>query len=75
MPYLTFAGDQGHRLASEFAAAAVRGGVYLHPRHNWFISAAMTDADVSRALTVTDQAFAAVAAAAHQNFAPKEGSA
>ena len=70
MPYLTFAGDHGHRLASEFAAAAIRGGVYLHPRHNWFISAAMTDADVTRALTVTDQAFAAVAAVADDNVAP-----
>ena len=70
MPYLTFAGDQGHRLASEFAAASMRGGVYLHPRHNWFISAAMTDADVTRALTVTDHAFAAVAAVAHDNVAP-----
>jgi glutamate-1-semialdehyde 2,1-aminomutase len=67
MPYLTFAGDQGHRLASEFAAAAMRGGVYLHPRHNWFISAAMTEADVTRALAVTDEAFAAVAAVAHKN--------
>ncbi len=64
MPYLTFAGDQGHRLASVFAAAAMRGGVYLHPRHNWFISAAMTEADVTRALAVTDEAFAAVAAVA-----------
>ncbi len=60
----------GSRLASEFAAAAMRGGVYLHPRHNWFISAAMTDADVTRALTVTEQAFAAVAAVAHDNVAP-----
>ncbi|MGO8958601.1 MAG: aminotransferase class III-fold pyridoxal phosphate-dependent enzyme [Streptosporangiaceae bacterium] len=70
MPYLTFAGDQGHRLASEFAAAAMRGGVYLHPRHNWFISAAMTEADVTRALAVTDEAFAVVAAAATDNLAP-----
>ena len=75
MPYLTFAGDQAHRLGSEFAAAAMRGGVYLHPRHNWFISAAMTEADVTRALAVTDEAFAAVAAVAHDTVAPKEGSA
>jgi glutamate-1-semialdehyde 2,1-aminomutase len=65
MPYLTFAGDEGHRLASVFAAAAMRGGVYLHPRHNWFISAAMTESDVTRALAVTDEAFTAVAAVAH----------
>jgi glutamate-1-semialdehyde 2,1-aminomutase len=60
MPYLTFAGDRGHQLASTFAAAAIRAGAYLHPRHNWFISAAMTDADLAKALSATDEAFAAV---------------
>jgi glutamate-1-semialdehyde 2,1-aminomutase len=60
MPYLTFAGDEGHRLADVFAAQALRGGVYLHPRHNWFVSAAMTGDDLALALEATDQAFAAV---------------
>jgi glutamate-1-semialdehyde 2,1-aminomutase len=60
MPYLTFAGDQGHGLASTFAAAAVQAGAYLHPRHNWFISAAMTEADLAAALAATDAGFAAV---------------
>ena len=62
MPYLTFAGDRDHALASIFAAAAMRAGVYLHPRHNWFISAAITDADLAKALAATDVAFAAVQA-------------
>jgi glutamate-1-semialdehyde 2,1-aminomutase len=66
MPYLTFAGDSGHQLASTFAAAAIRAGVYLHPRHNWFISAAMTDADLAKALSATDEAFAAVQARQHE---------
>jgi glutamate-1-semialdehyde 2,1-aminomutase len=60
MPYLTFAGDRNHEQASAFAAAAMRHGAYLHPRHNWFISAAMTQADLGRALTATEAAFAAV---------------
>ena len=60
MPYLTFAGDRDHALACEFAAHALRGGAFVHPRHNWFVSAAMTDADVALALAATDQAFAAV---------------
>jgi glutamate-1-semialdehyde 2,1-aminomutase len=60
MPYLTFAGDRNHQLASTFAAAAIRHGVYLHPRHNWFISAALTEADLAKALAATDAAFAAV---------------
>jgi glutamate-1-semialdehyde 2,1-aminomutase len=66
MPYLTFAGDRGHQLASTFAAAAIRAGAYLHPRHNWFISAAMTDADLAKALSATDEAFAAVQARQHE---------
>jgi glutamate-1-semialdehyde 2,1-aminomutase len=60
MPYLTFAGDPGHELGSTFAAAAVWAGAYVHPRHNWFISAAMTEADLAAALAATDAGFAAV---------------
>ena len=60
MPYLTFAGDQDHQLAAVFTAQALRGGAYLHPRHNWFVSAAMTGDDLALLLTATDQAFAAV---------------
>jgi glutamate-1-semialdehyde 2,1-aminomutase len=60
MPYLTFAGDRDYELANVFAAQALRGGAYLHPRHNWFVSAAMTGADLALVLEATDQAFAAV---------------
>jgi glutamate-1-semialdehyde 2,1-aminomutase len=60
MPYLTFAGDRDYELANVFTAQALRGGVYLHPRHNWFVSAAMTGADLALVLEATDQAFAAV---------------
>ena len=60
MPYLTFVGDHGHEMASTFAAAAVQAGAYLHPRHNWFISAATTEADLAAALAATDAGFAAV---------------
>jgi glutamate-1-semialdehyde 2,1-aminomutase len=60
MPYLTFAGDADHALASVFAAQAMRGGAYLHPRHNWFVSAALTDDDIAVVLAATDEAFGAV---------------
>ena len=60
MPYLTFAGDRDHELAGVFAAQALRGGAYLHPRHNWFVSAALTGDDLALVLAATDQAFAAV---------------
>jgi glutamate-1-semialdehyde 2,1-aminomutase len=60
MPYLTFAGDRDHALVSEFAAEAMRRGAFIHPRHNWFVSAAMNDADIAMALTATDEAFGAL---------------
>jgi len=60
MPLLIFAGDRDHELSGVFAARALRGGAYLHPRHNWFVSAAMTPGDVALVLEATDQAFAAV---------------
>jgi glutamate-1-semialdehyde 2,1-aminomutase len=60
MPYLTFVGDEDYALGRLFAARALERGAYLHPRHNWFVSAAMTDDDVAAALAATDEAFAAV---------------
>jgi glutamate-1-semialdehyde 2,1-aminomutase len=68
MPYLTFDGDTDHELASVFAARAVRGGAYLHPRHNWFVSAAMTGTDLALVLEATDQAFAAVRKRISQSY-------
>ena len=43
-----------------FAAQAMRRGVYVHRRHNWFVSAAMTDDDIAVVLAATDEAFGAV---------------
>jgi len=57
MPYMSFVGDVDKKLANEFAAGALRHGLFLHPRHNWFISAAMTDADLELALSATNAAF------------------
>jgi len=62
IPFLTFVADEGSFDRSRaFAAACCARGVYLHPHHNWFLSAALTDDDVARVLEVTDQAFAEVA--------------
>lgn len=63
MPYLTFDDDAPgeHNLGDLFAAVSMENGLYLHPRHNWFISAAMTDEDLDLALRATERAFAAVA--------------
>lgn len=60
MPFLTFDGDVEFARANVFAGEAARRGVYLHPWHNWFVSAALSEHDVAQALLVTDDAFAAV---------------
>ena len=57
MPFMTFAGDLDFALADTFARSAVLGGVYLHPRHNWFVSGAMDESDVDRVLETTNAAF------------------
>ena len=60
MPYLSFADDADFGTINRWAAECVSRGVYLHPVHNWFMSAALTDADIDRALEATDLAFAAI---------------
>lgn len=57
MPYMTFADDPDGALISEFCLHALRAGVYLHPRHNWFVSAAITDEELEQALQATAKAF------------------
>ena len=57
MPSLSFVGDRDHAVAGRFCELALRYGVYLHPRHNWFVSAAMTDDDLAMALDATGKAF------------------
>ena len=58
IPFMTFVDDAGSFMRSRvFAAACAARGVYLHPHHNWFLSAALTETDVARVLEVTDAAF------------------
>lgn len=62
MPFLSFAGDTEFQRARVFASTSMEHGVYLHPVHNWFISAALDDDLIDRVLEATDVAFAAVKA-------------
>jgi glutamate-1-semialdehyde 2,1-aminomutase len=61
MPYMTFKADQGKwdRITA-FCAYCATHGIYFHPRHNWFISAAHSEDDVRRTLDVTEAAFKTV---------------
>lgn len=60
MPYLTFVGETERRWTLRFAAECARLGLFLHPKHNWFVSTAITPAVVRDILDITDKAFAAV---------------
>src|SRR5581483_11752941 len=50
MPYLAFAGDENYAKAFVYSASMIEQGVIVHPRHNWFVSAAHTSDDVDRFL-------------------------
>jgi glutamate-1-semialdehyde 2,1-aminomutase len=62
VPWLSFEGDATLEKGIHWAGACLKEGVYLHAWHNWFLSAAHTDADIDRALQGTDAAFAALKA-------------
>lgn len=61
MPYLSFVHETDRELTELWASNMAARGVFLHPRHNWFISTALTVEDVERALAAADVSFAAVA--------------
>src|SRR6201996_2018634 len=62
MPSARFTADDDSRdLADIFTAACGKHGLYLHPRHNWFVSAAMDERDLDQALTAVEAGVDAVA--------------
>lgn len=61
MPQIMFEDDADFALGNRFVTEALRRGVYMHPWHNMFLSAAHTGADIDRILEATDGALAAVA--------------
>lgn len=60
MPMITFENDPDLRLTYAWVAECVKRGVYFHPYHNMFLSAAHTAADVDQTIAVADEAFATV---------------
>jgi glutamate-1-semialdehyde 2,1-aminomutase len=60
MPNLSFPGDVEFAKAKAFSAAMLEHGVIVHPRHNWFLSAAHSDADVDRFLEGAEAGLRAV---------------
>lgn len=62
MPLVLFEGDTAFERGMLFTDVALRHGVYLHPRHNMFLSLAHREADIDEALAATEIAMATVAA-------------
>ena len=61
MPTLLFDDDADCTKGYRFCQEALKRGVYLHPRHNMFLSMAHSDADIDEALQATAQAFEVLA--------------
>lgn len=61
MPLVLFDDDIGSHKGDAFCIAMLAHGVYFHPRHNMFLSAAHTEADIDTALAAAEHGFAAVA--------------
>jgi glutamate-1-semialdehyde 2,1-aminomutase len=62
MPTILFDGDVNYATGERFCQEALKRGVYLHPKHNMFLSTAHTASDIDFALEATEAAFAALAA-------------
>ena len=60
IPFMTFVGDATFEKNRLFCGECARRGVFFHPHHNWFLSAAHTEADIDETLGVTEVAFKAV---------------
>ncbi len=64
MPYLRLTDDPSLMLHQQWCAECTRRGAFFTSHHNWFVSAAHTDADLKQTLQIADEAFQAVAAKA-----------
>jgi glutamate-1-semialdehyde 2,1-aminomutase len=62
MPLFLFADDPDFVKGSRFCQEMLKRGIYMHPRHNMFLSFAHKAADIDEAVAASDEAFAAVAA-------------
>lgn len=60
IPFMSFVDDATFEKNRLFCGECARRGVFFHPHHNWFLSAAHTEADIDEALGVTEVAFRAV---------------
>jgi glutamate-1-semialdehyde 2,1-aminomutase len=62
MPMVLFNDDVDARKGFAFCSATIKAGIYFHPLHNMFLSAAHTPDDIARALEAAERGFRAVRA-------------
>lgn len=55
MPYVRLANDHSFRQQQALCTAAAEQGLYLHPHHNWFLSAAHTKEIIDESLVRFEQ--------------------
>jgi glutamate-1-semialdehyde 2,1-aminomutase len=60
MPFLRLTDDESGMLHQRFCSECTRRGAYFTSHHNWFISTAHTDDDLTRTLEIADEAFKAL---------------
>ena len=52
-----FKNGEDFRRNQLFAAESMKRGVFFHPHHNWFLSAALEREDIEKSINVADEAF------------------
>ncbi len=62
MPLFLFEDDPDLRRGFRFGSEMLKRGIYVHPWHNMFLCAAMTEADIDQTLDAADAALAVVKA-------------
>jgi len=60
MPYMTFENDDNREKNREFCAEAAIRGIFFHPHHNWFVSAALNEEDIEKTIEASDGSFKAM---------------
>lgn len=57
MPYPWIDGDENLFQIQKLCKIAAKYGLYFHPHHNWFISDAMTEKDITESLLLSEEVF------------------
>jgi len=60
MPYFHFEGDKSFMMTQRFCVDMCDRGVFMHPSHNWFLSAAHTREDIDLTLEKASEAMDAL---------------